>query len=235
MRGPPRTRSTGDARVDALLGWYGEGLFPMGDAETGAVSLYTAHPRGVLDITDPRVPRVSRSLARAMRNRGFVYTTDTRFDEVIAMCAQPRADDPEQEGAWITDELVGWYQAAHGAGYAHSLEVTLGDPATGERVLVGGIYGVSIGAAFFGESMSCLPRPRLPDGSRDPLDGTDASKAALVTLCAHLRASGFMLFDTQMVTPHVATLGGTEIAKDAYMRRLEEAIAEQDRWAALPA
>ncbi|GAB4522878.1 MAG: leucyl/phenylalanyl-tRNA--protein transferase [Phycisphaerales bacterium] len=233
MRAPRQQHTTGDARVDALLTWYAQGLFPMGDPDTGTLALYSADPRGVLDITDPGIPVVSRSLARAMRNRGFAYSTDTMFDEVIALCAQPRPDDPEQEGAWITEELIDWYTAAHGAGYAHSLEVTLADPATGERVLVGGIYGVAIGAAFFGESMNCLPRPRLDDGSRHPLDGTDASKAALVTLCAHLRACGFTLFDTQMVTPHVASLGGVEIPLSTYEARLAEAIAGPQRWAPL--
>ncbi len=233
MKRPAQPRQTGDARVDALLSWYAQGLFPMGDPLTGTLALYSADPRGVLDLHNPDIPNVSRSLAKAMRNRGFAYTTDTRFDEVIAMCAQPRADDPIGEGAWITRDLIDWYTAAHGAGYAHSLEVTRPHPETGERVLVGGVYGVAIGAAFFGESMAHRPRPRRPDGSRDPLDGSDASKAALVTLCNHLRACGFTLFDTQMVTEHVSTLGGEEITGDAYEQRLQHAIAQPDHWAPL--
>lgn len=235
MHGTDRPRPTGDARVDALLEWYAQGLFPMGDPATGAVMIYSADPRGVIDLANPDVPVVNRSLAKALRNRGFLYSTDTMFDEVIGMCAEPRADDPEQAGAWLTEELIDWYRAAHGAGYAHSLEVCREDPETAERVLVGGIYGMAIGAAFFGESMFHRPRPRLPDGSRHPLDGTDASKGALVTLCEHLRARGFTLFDTQMVTEHVARLGGEQIPGEAYIERLNEALERPDRWAPLVA
>lgn len=233
MREGAQPRRTGDARVDALLTWYAQGLFPMGDPDTGRLALYGADPRGVIELDDPDSPVVHRSLARAMRNRGFVYATDTRFDEVIAMCARTRADDPDGEGDWLTDDLIDWYTAAHGAGYAHSLEVLRTDPATNELVLVGGVYGLAIGAAFFGESMAHTPRPRLPDGSRHPLDGSDASKAALVTLCGHLRACGFTLFDTQMVTEHVARMGGVEIRDAEYMNRLHDALEQPDRWAPL--
>ncbi len=234
-------RTTGDARVDALISWYSRGLFPMAQPPTGEIGLFTADPRGVLPLEErsARAPaglRVSRSLTRAMRNRGFLYTIDTRFEDVIRMCAEPRSQDEgeEQDSAWLTPELIDWYLAAHSAGYAHSVEVLLTDPATGEHHLVGGVYGLAIGSGFFAESMAHRPRPRLADGTRHPLDGSDASKAALVTLVRHLRACGFTLLDTQMVTDHVARFGGFEIPASRYEALLARAIADEDRWRTSP-
>jgi leucyl/phenylalanyl-tRNA---protein transferase len=233
---PAAPRRTGDAAADALLTLYARGLFPMADEPTGAIELFAADPRGVLPLIEDSAEddqpslHVSRSLRKAMRNRGFVYRMDEDFAGVMRRCAAPRS---VLDGRWISEDLITWYEAAFRVGHAHCLEACLPDPQTGALEPVGGIYGVTIGAAFFGESMYARPRPRLDDGSRHPLDGTDASKAALVTLCRHLRRLGYTLFDTQMVTGHVARFGAFEVSSSAYMTMLREAIQQKDRWAPL--
>lgn len=142
--------------------------------------------------------RISRSLSRAIGRGNYAVTLDCQFDAVVDACAAR----PE---TWINSPIHALYSALHREGHAHSLEVTR------EGRLVGGVYGVALGAAFFGESMF----------SRE----TDTSKIALAWLVHRLRAGGFMLFDTQFVTPHLATLGGVEISRSDYHRRLAEAIA----------
>jgi leucyl/phenylalanyl-tRNA---protein transferase len=142
----------------------------------------------------------SRSLARTLRRWPHRVTVDTAFAEVVLACA----DRPE---TWINDTILDLYLALHTRGYAHSLEVWEGDD------LVGGVYGVALGAAFFGESMF----------SRR----TDASKLALAYLVHRLRAGGFTLFDTQFLTPHLASLGAVEIKRADYHRRLAAALAER--------
>ena len=152
-------------------------------------------------------------------------TSDACFERVIRACAE-RTDE---DGTWIDERIVRWYVALHRAGYAHSVEAWRGDE------LVGGVYGVSIGGAFFGESMFSRPRPRLADGSRDPIDGADASKVALVTLAGHLHACGYTLFDTQFQNDHIAQFGVVEITREAYFERLREACEGPDRWRAIEA
>lgn len=144
--------------------------------------------------------RISRSLARRMRRQDYRVTFDAAFDDVIAGCA----DRPE---TWINDTIVGLYQALFAQQRAHSVEVWQGD------TLVGGVYGVSIGAAFFGESMF----------SR----ATDASKIALAYLVDRLRAGGYLLFDTQFTTPHLESLGAIEIPRAQYQHRLAKAVGQQ--------
>ena len=216
--------------VAGLLDAYRQGLFPMADPATGAIALYTADPRGVLPLTEAEGFHEPRTVARALRRGDFELTSDEAFEGVMRGCALPRADQDDEEEGWISDDLVRVFGAMHRAGAAHSVEAWRRDPGSGRRVLVGGVYGVSIGGLFCAESMFHLALPRRPDGSRDPLDGSGAGNAALVALVRHLRASGFSLLDTQMVTGHVARFGAREIPAAEYRERLAGAVAGPDRW-----
>lgn len=224
MRRPPANPAH-DPIVDTLLTAYRAGMFPMADG--GHIGWYTADPRGILPLAEEEGLHIPRSTERAIRRGRFTLRCNTAFGRVMASCAAPRSEDDDP---WIDPTLIRWYSRLHAAGHAHSIEAWLADPADGTRHLVGGIYGVAIGAAFFGESMFCAPRPRRADGSRDPLDGTDASKVCLITLVRHLRACGFTLFDTQMVTPHVATFGGRDIPAAEYAVLLDRAVSRPERW-----
>lgn len=171
------------------------GVFPMAESRD-ATEIHWVDPRrrGVFPLERFHI---SRSLARTIRRGGFTITTDEDFDGVVRACA----DRPE---TWINAEIFHLYSALHKMGHAHSLEVRA------EGALVGGVYGVTIGAAFFGESMF----------SRK----VDASKIALAYLCHRLKAGGFRLFDTQFLTPHLASLGAVEISRLEYHRRLRAAL-----------
>lgn len=221
------------AVVAALLDAYRQGAFPMAEPRTSRVEFYTADPRGLLPLNESPDEQgwrfhIPERLERTIRQQRFELTCDTAFEEVMKACRDVR---PRSE-RWINQTIIAWYAALHRAGHAHSIEAWRTDPATGERAMVGGIYGVSMGAAFFGESMFVRPRPRRPDGSRDPLDGTDASKVCLVALVRHLRACGFALFDTQMVTEHVGRFGGRELPAAEYLPLLKRAVACPHRWRA---
>ncbi len=213
------------AVVQLLLAAYRQGIFPMAEPETGKIRFYTADPRGVMPLREREGFHVPRSVEREIRRERFVLSGDLGFERVMRACARPRhtGDEP-----W--EQLVEWYVALHEAGHAHSVEAWRPDPRTGELVLVGGIYGVSIGSAFFGESMFCSPRERLDDGTRHPLDGGDASKVALVALARHLDACGYTLFDIQMVTGHTGRFGGHEVSAERYLELLEPAVESPDRW-----
>ncbi|RMH28593.1 MAG: leucyl/phenylalanyl-tRNA--protein transferase [Planctomycetota bacterium] len=216
--------------VENLLDAYRQGAFPMADADTGEIRFYYALRRGIFPIApgDPAGRfHVPRSLRRRLNSGWFDVRIDTAFDEVVRACAEPRPDDDQ---TWISDEIARWFGLLHAAGHAHSVEAWRADPRTGEPRLVGGVYGLAIGGAFFGESMFSRPRRRRPDGSRDPLDGTDASKVCLVSLVERLRRRGFSLFDTQLVNPHLARLGCVEIPHEEYMRRLADAVAAPALW-----
>ena len=183
--------------VDALLNAYASGWFPMSVAP-GDIRWYSPDPRGVIPLDTFHLP--SR-LARTLRTHPFDIRVNTRFRDVIEGCAA-RTDD---EGNWIDREIVESYCALHEKGFAHSVE------AWREDRLVGGLYGVALGGAFFGESMFHHV--------------TDASKAALVALVARLRARDFVLLDTQWVTGHLRQFGAIEITRRRYLRRLDEALA----------
>ncbi|WP_420586521.1 leucyl/phenylalanyl-tRNA--protein transferase [Ruegeria sp.] len=180
---------------ELLLHGYSIGIFPMAE-HRDAAELFWVDPklRGVFPLDGFHV---SRSLARRIRKSGFSVTINQDFAGVVDGCAD-RAD------TWINAELRDLYQQIHDSGQAHSLEVWDGDH------LVGGVYGVTVGAAFFGESMF----------SRR----TDASKIALAYLVDRLRQTGFRLFDTQFLTAHLASLGAIEIPRAQYRLELEEAI-----------
>ena len=189
--------------ADALLNAYASGWFPMAVAP-GEIRWYSPDPRGILPLETFHVP--SR-LARSLRKEPFEIRVDTAFRGVIEACAA-RDDD---EGNWIDDEIIESYCALHDKGFAHSVE------AWRDGRLAGGLYGVSLGGAFFGESMFHR--------------ASGASKAALVALVERLRHAGFVLLDTQWVTPHLLQFGAVEISRRRYLRLLDQALAVTARFA----
>lgn len=202
----------------------------MADPETNEIRFYYALRRGIFPIApgDPAGAfHVPRSLRRTLNSDRFSIRSDTDFAGVVRGCREPRPDDDE---TWINDDIAAWFGILHSEGFAHSVEAWAPDPSAGRDVLVGGIYGLAIGGVFIGESMFSRPLPRRSDGSRDPLDGTNASKACLVRLCAHLQCRGYVLFDTQLVNPHLARLGCTEITHDEYIDRLKSAVDMPVSW-----
>lgn len=185
----------GDLEPGTLLAGYRAGLFPMPLGRRGRLGWWSPDPRGVLPV-DGLV--VSRSLRRSLKR--FTWTLDASFEEVMRACA-----DPSRPHGWITGEFVEAYVRLHELGWAHSLEVWSGDE------LVGGLYGVSIGAFFAGESMFHR--------------ATDASKVALVHLVDVLRGAPGALLDVQWVTPHLASLGAVEVDRRDYLASLAQAVA----------
>jgi leucyl/phenylalanyl-tRNA---protein transferase len=185
--------------TELLLAAYASGWFPMAD-ERGAVAWYSPDPRAIIPLDTFHVPSRLRRIAR---QRVFRIEIDTAFARVIRACAEADRgrDGP---GTWISEEIVESYCALHEAGYAHSVETWAGSR------LVGGLYGVALGGAFFGESMF----HRAPN----------ASKVALVALVDRLRARGFTLLDTQWMTEHLRQFGTIEITRKAYLRRLEAGV-----------
>jgi len=181
---------------------YRQGVFPMGDPETGEISWYRPEPRTIFDLDGFHVPR---RLAKTMRSGRFRFTVDQAFEQVIRSCT--RSEDPEQ--VWISPEIIDLYCTMHTLGKAHSIEAWRGD------ALAGGLYGIALGGAFMGESMFHAER--------------DASKACLVHLVERMRTRGFLLLDTQFPTEHLAQFGIVMIPHAEYERRLEEALALEGR------
>lgn len=195
-----------DITPDLVLRAYAAGYFPMAESARSDILLWVDPPqRGILPLDGLHV---SRSLRRLLRRGRFAVTVNRAFDRVIKACAEATPDRPE---TWINDDILALYGALHRRGHAHSVECWDGD------VFAGGLYGVSLGGAFFGESMV----------SRR----TDASKVALVHLVAQLRVDGFMLLDTQFRTEHLARLGCVEIPKNDYEQMLDAALAILPRFA----
>jgi leucyl/phenylalanyl-tRNA--protein transferase len=195
---------------DLVLRAYRAGLFPMAESRAGD-RLFWLDPefRGILPLDGFHLPK---RLLRTLRSGRFTVSANRCFAEVIAGCAAPA---PGREDSWINPEIERLFVALYEAGHAHSVETW----EHGE--LVGGLYGVSLGGAFFGESMF----------SRT----TDASKVALVHLVARLRLGGFALLDTQFITEHLARFGTLEIPRAEYRRRLAAAVETPARWIAEPA
>ena len=191
---------------EVLLRAYALGLFPMAE-DRDSQTLFWVEPkeRGVFDLEGLIV---SRSLAKVVRSDRFTVRANGDFEGVLDACA----DRPE---TWINAEIRRLYLALRAMGHAHSIE------AYAEGELVGGLYGVSLGGAFFGESMFHVAR--------------DASKVALVHLVARLRLGGFRLLDSQFLTPHLASLGAVEIARADYLARLGKALEGQGDVTALGA
>ena len=208
-----------DLTVETLLKAYRAGLFPMADPETGRLSWFNPDPRGFIPLEPGRLGgfHVSRSLARRVRSRKFDMRSDAAFEAVIRGCAEPRPDRPD---TWIDDRIVAAYTALHRAGHAHSVEAWLAPENQAQPELVGGVYGVAIGAAFFAESMFCRPER----------GGTDASKVCLVHLVSHLRRRGFAVLDVQFWNPHIDQFGCREIRRAEYLVRLHEATARAVEW-----
>lgn len=186
----------GELTPDLLLHAYTSGIFPMSEHRDDP-DVFWVEPRrrGIFPLDGFRI---SRSLARALRRGDYTVTINDDFAGVLEGCA-------DREDTWISGKISDLYMQLHATGFAHSIEVRSG------HNLVGGVYGVALGGAFFGESMF----------SRQ----TNASKIALAWLMAHLRNGGFHLFDTQFLTPHLASLGGIEISRAAYRSLLAEALA----------
>ncbi len=184
---------------ELLLCAYASGLFPMAnDRHDPTIHWIEPRRRGVLPLDSFHQPR---SLRKLLRKERFEVRVDTGFGQVIEACAQPR---PERPRTWLNDELIGLYCTLHERGYAHSVE------SWADGRLAGGLYGVAIGAVFFGESMFSNER--------------DASKVALVCLVERLRAGGFQLLDTQFVTDHLRRFGAIEISRETYRRQLRRAL-----------
>lgn len=182
--------STGD-----LLAAYRAGFFPMGSPGTSLLHWFNPEVRSVIGFRNFRVPR---RLARLIRRGGFQVTIDREFDAVISRCA-------DREETWISDAVKSVYGALHREGHAHSVEVM------SEGALAGGLYGVAIGGAFFGESMFS--------------DRPHASKIALVWLVDQLLKTGFSFLETQYSTPHLESFGAASVSSENYAAMLSEAVA----------
>jgi len=183
-----------------LIAAYGQGAFPMGDG--ASIDWYSPDPRAVIPLETFCIPRTLRS---ALRRPGWQTRVNTAFTETIRACA----DRPD--GTWITPPIIRAYEDLHELGWAHSVEVWRDD------ALIGGLYGVAVGGAFFGESMFHRQR--------------DASKVALVRLVERLRERGFALLDIQFTTHHLRRFGAVEIPRSAYLQRLAGAVAASCRFA----
>jgi leucyl/phenylalanyl-tRNA---protein transferase len=191
----------GDLSVPSLLRAYSSGAFPW---TVNPVTWWSPDPRAIIELADFCPPR---SLAKFLRKEPFTFTRDQAFDRVIENCA---SSAPNRRSTWITPEFIDAYKALHRAGHAHSVEVWQNDG------LVGGIYGVSIGGYFAGESMF----HRV----------SNASKAALCRLIEHLRANGYLLFDVQMPTRITLQMGAILIPRREFLYRLNAALNQKVIW-----
>ena len=193
-----------------LLKAYSCGIFPMAESADDP-ALYWIEPqhRGILPLNTAHVPR---RLARTIRTTPFEVRIDTDFEGTVSGCAASR---PGRRSTWINDRIRGLYRELFALGHCHTVEVWDGDR------LVGGLYGVALGGAFFGESMFSYER--------------DASKIALVHLIARLIKGGFTLLDTQFVTDHLRQFGTIEVDRDAFQKRLDAALKVRGDFSALPA
>lgn len=195
--------------IELLLRAYRCGIFPMAEARASD-ELYWIEPkiRGIIPLEAFHLPH---SLARLIRKGKFRVTVNTAFGKVIRACASPEAG---REETWINEDIIDLYTRLHAEGLAHSIECwDLGE-------LAGGLYGVALGSAFFGESMFSLKR--------------DASKVALAATVARLRAGSFTLFDVQFVTPHLQRFGAVKVAREKYLMLLQEALAGKAEFMKLP-
>ena len=184
----------GDLSTERLLRAYRGGIFPWYE-EGQPILWWSPNPRTVLY---PEHVKISRSLAKTLRNKPWSISFDQAFEQTVAACAEPRA---KSHGTWITREMRSAYCRLHTEGYAHSVEVW-----DEQGTLIGGLYGVAIGRLFSGESMF----------SRKP----DASKVALVLLARHLQAWGYPLIDCQLSSPHLDSLGAQPISRQQYVQHL---------------
>jgi leucyl/phenylalanyl-tRNA--protein transferase len=178
-----------------LIEAYKKGFFPMADSRSGPIGWYSPDPRTIIPLD---ALKVSRSLKQTIKKNTFDILVDTVFEEVMRHCA-------EREDTWISETVIRSYLNLYNMGHAHSVE------AWKNGKLAGGLYGVSIGSAFFGESMFSIAR--------------DASKVALVFLVGRLKSAGYQLLDSQFMTPHLRSLGAVEIPRGEYIRVLQKAVS----------
>lgn len=184
-----------------LYSAYCNGYFPMADPQSGEIGWYSPDPRGIIDLNEFRI---SRSLRLTLKKNMYEIRLNQQFEEVMRACAA-------REETWISEDIIQSYLTMHRLGFAHSVE------AWRNNTLVGGLYGVAIGAAFFGESMFSRER--------------DASKGALVFLVERMRERDYELLDTQFITPHLVRFGAREIPKKEYLARLKRALSLQCEFA----
>jgi leucyl/phenylalanyl-tRNA--protein transferase len=203
-----RDSAAAEITPEVLLRAYACGIFPMAESADDP-TLFWVEPemRGVIPLDGFRI---SSRLARTVRSEAFTVTVNTAFKAVISGCAAPQ---PGRDDTWINKRIRDLYVGLHQLGHCHSVEVWDGDD------LVGGLYGVSLGRAFFGESMFHRAR--------------DASKVALVHLVARLKAGGFKLLDTQFVTDHLKAFGAVEVPRRQYHKLLEAALTGEADFGAL--
>ncbi len=195
--------------AEDLIRGYSVGAFPMADGRDGEIGWYRPEVRAILPLDRFRV---RRSLAKRVRSRRFRITQDTGFERVVRACSEPRPKHPD---TWISEPIIRAYTRLHMAGLAHSVEAWIDGDEEGP-LLVGGLYGVALGGAFFGESMF----------SR----AADASKVCLVHLVEHLRARGYVLLDVQFSNPHLEQFGIEEVPGAVYLRRLRAALRMPVTW-----
>jgi leucyl/phenylalanyl-tRNA---protein transferase len=185
-----------ELQPDVLISAYAQGIFPMAD-DDGGIMWFSPDPRAVLPLDEFHV---SKNLAKRCRSEFFEVTIDGDFERVMVACGQ------RSEGTWISQDIIEAYTRLHELGFAHSVETRRNGQ------LVGGLYGVALGGAFFGESMFHLV--------------TDASKVALVHLVERMNDRGFTLLDVQFTTEHLKQFGVTEIPRSQYLDRLEIASSQ---------
>ncbi|MGA2624506.1 MAG: leucyl/phenylalanyl-tRNA--protein transferase [Bacteroidota bacterium] len=193
------SHQTGAIEPELLLAAYASGFFPMADSRNGEIRWYSPDPRAIIPLD---TFRISRSLRQTLKKNLFLIRWNTSFEEVMRSCA-------EREDTWISEEIIESYLGLHRLGCAHSVE------SWREGRLSGGLYGVALGGAFFGESMFSRER--------------DASKVALVCLVERLRENGFDLLDTQFLTPHLARFGTVEISRKKYLALLKKAVMKRPK------
>ena len=193
----------GDLSPGTLLLAYRNGIFPW---TTHPITWWSPDPRAIIPLDGLHV---SRSLRKVLARGRFQVTFDRCFRAVMEGCAAPR---PGREHTWISPQFIAAYTRLHELGYAHSVEIWIGDR------LVGGLYGVAVGGFFAGESMFS--------------EESNASKVAMHAMVERLKGHGFALFDTQLLTDHLKTMGAIEIPRVEYLRRLSEAITLEGRWPA---
>ena len=185
----------GDLSVSRLVLAYRSGIFPW---TVDPLTWWSPDPRAIFELD---AFHIGRSLSRLIRKAVFRVTIDRAFSQVMESCATP---GPGRSSTWITSEFLEAYSLLHAQGYAHSVECWLGED------LAGGIYGVALGSLFAGESMFHR--------------ASNASKVALYHLVEHLKGAGFTLFDIQMLTPITTQLGGINVSRKEYLRRLDKAV-----------
>ncbi|UWX57980.1 leucyl/phenylalanyl-tRNA--protein transferase [Chlorobaculum sp. MV4-Y] len=188
-------------KVEDILRAYRHGFFPMADSREGTVSWCQPYQRALVPLDSFRP---SRSLRRVIGEKRFTIKINSAFEQVIRACSQPRSTEQE---TWLSEEIIEVFLKLHRLGLAHSVESWQ----NGE--LAGGLYGMTMGGAFFGESMFFV-RP-------------NASKVAFAWLVAHLRRKGYLLLDAQIMNPHLASLGAIEIPHEEYMVQLEHALGKK--------